>query len=80
MWSKDYYYPNFRDEKTEATPQESIRNGIKNPDSLAPEHKVLTNLLSISLSVQGVFTRVCADRGPIGVQKLGSHETAEFDR
>lgn len=36
LWSKDHYYhPSFRDEKTEATLQESVRDGIKNPDSLA---------------------------------------------
>lgn len=39
----DYYYPNFTDKETEATPQESGRNGIMNPYFLAAEPTVLTN-------------------------------------
>lgn len=51
-----------------------------NPDSLTPEPTALTNTPPTSLSVQGVFMKMCAERGPTRVQKLGSHETVEFYR
>lgn len=74
-----YYYLSFTDEETESTPQRCGRNGIMNPESLTPESTVLTNTSHL-LTMQGVFMRVCADRGPTGVQRLGIHETGEFDK